>query len=212
MYGLDTLQAAGIPVVAVDRIPDNYTGPSVTLDNIKTGNLVAEHLLDLGHTRFAHISGPLDLRLSRERMHGFQEAIVARGLEPGPSVSGDDNWSCESGYQAMQFLLKAPPRPTAVFAANDRMAIGAMRAITEAGLRVPEDVSVAGVDDIEFAVFQSPPLTTVRQSLISVATLGITILLGILEGKEPAETQIVFEPDLVVRDSTSRPDQLGDHR
>jgi len=209
--GLETLKTAGIPVVAIDRIPDNYNGPSVVLDNIKTGHLVAEHLLDLGHTRFAHISGPLDLLLSRERKSGFQETIAARGLEPGPSVPGDDSWSCESGYRAMQTLLKSSPRPTAVFAANDRMAIGAMRAIIEAGLKIPEDISVAGVDDIEFAAFQSPPLTTVRQSLVSVATCGITLLLDILQGKEPVETQIVFEPKLVIRESTSPPGQPARH-
>lgn len=205
--GLETLKTAGIPVVVIDRIPDNYDGPSVILDNVKTGRLVAEHFLDLGHTHFAHISGPLDLLLSRERMAGFQETIAAHGLEPGPSVPGDDNWSCASGYRAMRTLLENTPRPTAVFAANDRMAIGAMRAIVEAGLRIPEDISVAGVDDIEFAAFQSPPLTTVRQNLVSVATCGITLLLDILQGKEPLETRIVFEPELVIRDSTSRPGQ-----
>jgi DNA-binding LacI/PurR family transcriptional regulator len=205
MYGLEPLRAAGIPVVAVDRIPDDYDGPWVILDNLKTGSLVAEHLLDLGHRYFAHISGPLDLRLSRERLQSFQDAIAARGIEPGVSVAGDDSWSCESGYRAMQSLLEMRRQPTAVFASNDRLAIGAMRAIVEAGLHIPEDISVVGVDDIEFAAYQTPPLTTVRQSLTDVATLGIKILLGILRGETPAQTQVVFEPMLVVRQSTSRP-------
>jgi DNA-binding LacI/PurR family transcriptional regulator len=138
-------------------------------------------------------------------MQGFHAAIEAKGLEPGPFITGDDNWSCESGYQAMQSLLAAHPRPTAVFAANDRMAIGAMRAILKAGLRVPEDISVVGVDDIEFCLYQSPPLTTVRQSLLDVATLGIKILLEILDGKEPAQSQVAFEPMLVVRSSSGKP-------
>ncbi|MCC7209390.1 MAG: LacI family DNA-binding transcriptional regulator [Anaerolineae bacterium] len=205
MGGLDTLRAAGIPTVAVDRIPDHYDGPSVILDNLSTGRLVAEHLLELGHRHFAHISGPLDLRLSRERLESFQNAIAARGIDPGIYAVGDDSWSCESGYHAMRTLLDARPRPRAVFASNDRLAIGAMRAILEAGLRIPDDVSVVGVDDIEFAAYQTPPLTTVRQSLTDVATLGIKILLGILRGETPAQTQAVFEPMLVVRQSTASP-------
>jgi DNA-binding LacI/PurR family transcriptional regulator len=205
MDGLETLQAVGIPVVAIDRIPDNYDGPSVTLDNVKTGYLAAEHLLDLGHTRFAHICGPLDLRLSGERMRGFHHAIEARGIEPGPYALGDDNWSCESGYHAMECLLQTQPRPTAVFASNDRMAIGAMRAIFKAGLKIPGDISVVGVDDIEFCAYQTPPLTTVHQNLLDVATLGIKILLDILAGTEPAQSKVVFEPELIVRDSTARP-------
>jgi len=209
IYGLDALRATGIPVVAVDRIPDDYDGPWVILDNLKTGSLVAEHLLSFGHRHFAHISGPMDLRLSRERLKGFQDVIVAHGLQPGPWIAGDDSWSCESGYAAMQKLLEARPRPTAVFASNDRLAIGAMRAIAEAGLRIPDDISIAGVDDIEFAAYQSPPLTTVRQSLIDVATQGIKILLDLLKGKTPAQPQVVFEPMLVVRSSTDKPPDVS---
>lgn len=205
MPGLAALEAADVPVVAIDRIPDGYNGPSVILNNIQTGRTVAEHLLELGHKRFAHISGPLDLRLSRERMQGFHEMIETDGLAPGAHDSGDDSWSCESGYRAMQGLLSTQPRPTAVFAANDRMAIGAMQAILEANLRIPQDVSIVGVDDIEFAAYQSPPLTTVRQNLGDVATLGIKILLDLLRGDEPEQLHVVFDPVLVERNSTARP-------
>ena len=134
MTSLDAFQAAGIPTVAIDRIPEGYRGPAVTLDNEKAGRIAAEHLLDLGHEHIAHIAGPARLRLARERMEGFNQAIVARGKRPGPCVGGVGNWGCEWGYQAMRELLNARPRPTAVFAANDRMAIGALRAIFEAGL------------------------------------------------------------------------------
>jgi DNA-binding LacI/PurR family transcriptional regulator len=205
MNGLDALGAAGIPFLAIDRIPDGYDGPWVILDNKKTGAIAGEHLLDLGHRCLAHISGPLDLRLSRERLESFEAAIRARGLEPLPHAAGDSTWSCASGYQAMRLLLEAGPRPTAVFAANDRLAIGATRAMAEVGLRVPEDVSIVGVDDIESAAYQSPPLTTVRQSLPEVATLGTKILLDLLRGEESVRTQVVFEPELVVRGSTAAP-------
>jgi len=205
MRGLDSLEAAGTRVVAIDRIPDNFNGPALTLDNVKTGVLVAEHLLDLGHTRFAHIVGPLDLHLSRDRMNGFHDTIRSRGLEPGPVATSDSSWSARSGYEAMQTLLKENPLPTAVFAANDRVAIGAMGAITQAGLRIPQDISIVGVDDIEFATYQTPPLTTVRQSLEDIATSGIKTLLDILEKREPVQTHIAFEPLLIVRGSTAAP-------
>jgi DNA-binding LacI/PurR family transcriptional regulator len=205
MAGLEALQAANIPVVAIDRIPSGYEGPSVTLDNELTGRLVGEHLLDLGHIHCAHISGPMNLLLSHQRERGFHEAICERGLEPGPSIPGDDDWSGGSGYAAMKHLLQLVPRPTAVFAANDRMAIGVMRAIIEEGLRIPEDFSVVGVDDIELAALQTPSLTTVRQSLTDIATLGISILFDILAGRVPRNPQVVCKPTLVVRESTAGP-------
>lgn len=203
MTGLNTLQAAGIPTVAIDRIPEHYTGPSVTLDNIKAGRMAAEHLLDLGHAHIGHLGGPMELRIARERLVGFQQAIKARGLEPGPCATGPGSWVCEAGYVAMQKLLAHRPRPTAIFAANDYMAIGAMHAADEAGLRIPDDLSIVGLDDIEVAAFQIPPLTTVRQSFTELAMLGVQVLLDILAGKEPAQTQVVLEPALIVRKSTA---------
>lgn len=203
--GLDAIIKAGIPIVAIDRIPENYTGASVSLDNKAAGRMAAEHLLDLGHTHIAHISGPLELRLSRERLHGFQEAIRSRGLEPGPSFAGDRQWSSNSGFCAMQSILALPDRPTAVFSANDRMAIGAMHAIMEAGLSIPADISVVGVDDIELAAFQNPPLTTVAQSVSNVATAAVKTLLEMMDGKDASQPQIVLEPVLRVRNSTTRP-------
>jgi len=201
---LSTLRSVGIPSVAVDRIPEHYSGPSVTLDNVKAGCLAAEHLMSLGHTRLAHISGPLELRLARERRDGFVQAVEARGLPPVLCVTGEGiPWECKAGYEAMCALLAQRPHPTAVFAANDRLAIGAMHAIYEAGLHLPGDVSIVGLDDIEVAAFQTPPLTTVRQSFAELATLGVQLLLEILEGKERENAQIVIEPTLIVRHSTA---------
>jgi LacI family transcriptional regulator len=205
MPSLEVLQTAGIPAVAIERIPEGYSGPSVTLDNVKAGHMAAEHLLELGHTRLAHISGPLRLRVMRERQLGFCQALEARGLSLAACAGGEGNWACIWGYQAMQRLLECRPRPTAVFAANDRMAIGAMRAIYEAGLRVPDDIAVIGMDDIEVAAYQVPPLTTVRQSFAQLATLGVQLLLDMLRGAEPSEIHRMIQPELVVRVSTAPP-------
>ena len=203
---LDILQAAGIPSVAIDRIPDNYRGPAVMLDNIKAGRLAGDHLMDLGHRHVAHIGGPMEIRLARERFAGFQQALAARGLRPDSCAVQEGIFKCEHGYTAMQRLLAHQPRPTAVFAANDLIAIGAMHAVDEAGWRVPQDISIVGVDDIQVAAFQTPPLTTVRQPFTELATLGVQLLLDILAGKELAQTQIVIEPTLIVRRSTARLD------
>lgn len=203
---LDILQAAGIPSVAIDRIPNDYDGPAVMLDNLKAGRLAGEHLLGLGHRRVAHIGGPKGLRLARERFGGFQQALEAWNLEPHSCVREEGIFNCQSGYLAMQRLLACRPQPTAVFAANDLMAIGAMRAVDEAGLCVPQDISIVGVDDIEVAAFQTPPLTTIQQPFTQLATCGVQLLLEILAGKELAHPQIVIEPTLIVRQSTRRLD------
>jgi DNA-binding LacI/PurR family transcriptional regulator len=195
------LETAGIPSVAIDRIPENYDGPAVTLNNVKAGSIAAQHLIALGHRRIAHISGPLRLRVGRERVMGAEQALDAVGLSLVAREEG--NWTCDAGYAAMQRILAGPDRPTALFAANDRMAIGAMRAIQEAGLRVPHDISVIGLDDIEVAAYQNPPLTTIRQSFVELATLAIRLLFALVEKNPPAETQLVIEPELVERRSTA---------
>ena len=205
--GLDMLRAAGIPSVAIDRIPDPYTGPSVTLDNVTAARLAAEHLLGLGHTRIAHICGPQPevVLMSRERLRGFREALEAHGVASELHVEPAAGWDYEAGHAAMQRLLARGTTPTAVFAAGDVLAIGAMRALREAGLLVPEDVSVIGVDDIDSAAFVNPPLTTIHQSIGELATLGLQLLFDIVDGKQPARKTVSMEPVLVVRQTTSPP-------
>jgi LacI family transcriptional regulator len=200
---LDRLREVGIPFVAIDRVPDEYDWPSVTLNNLKAGQLATEHLIDLGHRAIAHIGGPQRLRLARERLQGFQHALERHGLKRGLVAFGE-TWTCEEGYQIMQVLLVPgqSSRMSAVVCANDRMAIGAMLAIKEAGLRVPEDISVTGLDDIEVAAFHTPPLTTVRQPFSEMAIQGVKLLLALINGERPERQQIVLEPELVVRKST----------
>ena len=201
--GLDILRKAGVPAVAIDRLPEPYDGPSVTLNDIETGRLAGEHLLRLGHTRLAHISGPLTLRMGRSRLQGFRETLEAHGAAAGLHVETAGGWGYQPGHEAMVRVLHAGRKPTALFAAADTLAIGAMHAIRQAGLRVPEDISVIGVDDIDCAAFQNPPLTTLRQSKKELAELGLQLLFDILDGKEPERTEIVMEPLLIVRRSTA---------
>jgi DNA-binding LacI/PurR family transcriptional regulator len=176
----------------------------VVLDNTGAGRVAAEHLLGLGHTRIVHIGGPTNVHIARERLAGFRQALRGRHLQANPPAEAAPDWRIESGYTAMQNLLRRDRGFTAVFAAGDLLAIGAMRALREAGWRVPEDISVIGIDDIDIAGFLWPPLTTVSQSIAHMATLGVQLLLDILEGKEvPGRT--VIEPRLIVRESTAPP-------
>jgi LacI family transcriptional regulator len=202
LTSLDRLREVGIPSVVIDRLPEGYSGPSVTLNNFKAGFIAAQHLISLGHSRIAHISGPLRLRLARERLEGFKEAMLNQGLSAEMVFPGDD-WSCNVGYHAMQAILSKAWLPTAIFAANDRMAIGAMQAAHKAGYHIPNDLSIVGLDDIELAAYQIPPLTTVRQSFTEIATQGVKTLLAILEDEIPQTTSIVLEPTLIIRQSTA---------
>ncbi|MGP2442712.1 LacI family DNA-binding transcriptional regulator [Streptomyces sp. JW3] len=172
-----------------------------------------EHLLDLGHTVIRHVAGPQRWFAARDRMAGWRTALTERGLTPPPVIEGD--WSAASGHAAGRLLAAGEPDAeptTAVFAANDDMAVGLVRSLTEAGLRVPDDVSVVGFDDIPLAGYTSPPLTTVRQPFDAVARDTIRRLVLAVE-KPDAELPAADEPlvDLVVRSSTAPPSDRG-HR
>lgn len=205
MPALDTLQSAAIPSVALDRIPEGYGGPVVKLDHLAVGRLAAAHLAALGHTRIAHIGGPRALQVGRDRLEGFYQGMRAAGLEPDERWIEEGNWGYEEGYRAMGRILSRPPYPTALFAASDRMAIGAIRAAYEAGLRVPDDLSVVGVDNIEVSAFTIPSLTTIVQPYARMGTLAVRMLLDLLEGRSPEPPRVFIQPELVKRQSSAPP-------
>jgi LacI family transcriptional regulator len=199
------LSAAGVPIVAVDRIPQGYTGPSVTFNNPAAGRLAARHLLDLGHTRIAHIAGPGFTHISDERLDGLRAVLSENGL-PEPLVErAPDGWGIQHGYEAMLRLLARTQDFSAVFAAGDQMAFGVMRALRESGRDIPRDVSLISIDDIDMAAYVSPPLTTISQSIPEMACLGVNLLLNLIQKKQPAQEQIVIEPTLILRQSTAAP-------
>lgn len=203
---LEGVEAAGIPVVVIDRVPQSYSGPAVVLDNTAAGRLAADHLAGLEHTRCAHIGGPRHVHIARERLEGFKSGLESRAL-PAPLIEAADDWHVESGYAAMRRLLASQRTGrafSAVFCAGDLLAVGAMRALAEAGLHMPVDVSIMGLDDIEIAAYLTPPLTTISQSVERMATLGVEMLLGLLAGQEPPATHTRIEPRLIVRKSTKR--------
>ena len=194
-----------LPVLSLGRFP-GLTGPRIVFtgaDGSEAGRIATGHLLSLGHETVWHVAGPQRWWSARDRFDGWQETLRRAGLAEPPWIEGD--WSPASGY-AVGARLARNPDVTAVFVANDDMAIGVMRALAEAGRRVPDDVSVVGLDDIPSAAYQSPPLTTVRQDFGTLARQGLERLVRQIEAVESDTPGGPEEPVcLVVRQSTAPP-------
>ncbi|WP_104433052.1 LacI family DNA-binding transcriptional regulator [Kineococcus xinjiangensis] len=189
----------GVPLVVCVGELETALSPSDT-EQYGAARLATRHLLELGHVEIGHIAGPTAWPEARAREEGWRDELVAAGLRPPQAVRGD--WSAASGYAAGR-VLAASPAVSAVFAANDEMALGALRALAEAGMRVPEDVSVVGFDDMPIAEFTIPPLTTVRQDLHAAGRRAVRILDAMIT-ESGAEVPPVPELELVVRASTAR--------
>jgi DNA-binding LacI/PurR family transcriptional regulator len=190
------------PVVFLGACARDRQVSSVVLDERLAGWMAASHILELGHRRIAHISGPLLEDCALDRRAGYETALQSAGLPPGPAWEGD--WSATSGFEAVQAWLQGGATFTALFAQNDRMAIGAIRALRQAGKRVPQDVSVIGFDDIPLASYFDPPLTTIRQDTFEMGRAAARLLLQAVEQPKALPQQLRLPPTLVVRASTDR--------
>ena len=201
-------EVVGIPVVVVEGSLDKARW-TVGVDQAAGAELATKHLLDLGHVEILHLAGPLQWTEARSRLQGWQRAMHAAGLRPHPPLEGD--WTAASGYQAGTTLADRSD-VTAVFAANDQMALGLLRALWEAGRSVPDDVSVVGFDDIPEAGFMIPPLTTVSQDFTAVGHRAIEILQTAISApaSESEMPERLIQPNLVVRASTAAPKNGGD--
>ena len=194
----------GLPIVCLDRDVDSTSVPLVQVDNRLGARMAIEHLISLGHRRIAHIAGAPELRISEERIVGYRDALAAAGADADPALLAIGSFTEEGGHEAMRELLAAG-EPTAVFAANDLSAIGAVNAIVGSGRRVPEDVSVVGFDDLRLARFTTPPLTTIRQPAVEIGERAAQLLLDLAAGRRVRKLRHLLEPELVVRASTGPP-------
>jgi LacI family transcriptional regulator len=176
--------------------------PSVVFDQWNGARQAVEHLIDLGHREIAEISGPPGNFDAEMRHQAWRRYMSNNGLEPGPRVVGD--WDVCSGYHSAQRLLSSGEPFTAVLAGNDLIALGAVHALREAGLRVPEDISVVGFDDVEEAAHYDPPLTTVRQDFDKLGRESVEYLVSLIEDDSIPIHQRVLYPELIVRESTQR--------
>jgi LacI family transcriptional regulator len=195
----------GFPIVCLDRDIDSSVIPLVQVDNRLGGRLATQHLISLGHRRIAHITGAASLGISEERRAGYADALQTAGIEVASSLVSVGTFTEDGGYRAARELLLAEPAPTAIFAANDLTAVGAINAILESGRRVPDDVSVVGFDDLRLAAYIAPPLTTVRQPAAEIARLATELLIGLTRGEQVEHVRHLLPPSLVVRSSTRAP-------
>lgn len=192
---------AGVPLVTIDGDPQR-SAALVTVDQVAGARAATRHLLDAGHRTVWHVSGPADWYDAANRIKGWRSALTEAGVEVPPLISAD--WSAAAGYRSGQMLARMP-EVTAVFAANDHLALGILRALHERGRRVPHDISVVGFDDVPEAAYLIPPLTTVRPDFDAVAQAGLDLLLAQIVDGDAAAGQVVVAPSLVSRDSVAPP-------
>jgi LacI family transcriptional regulator len=198
------LRSEGVPYVLIDRVFEDLDCPRVKADDREAGRMLVRHLVSLGHKRIAHIRGPR-VSTAIERYEGYMEAMRAAGLQIRDTDIEQGGFTFDAGLAAMQRLLARNPRPPAIFGANDPCAMGALRACRQAGLRVPQDVSIVGVGAVEADFLPEPFLTTIEWSRREMGALAGRLLLEAIRGGEPAQREYVLRPSLIVRRSTAPP-------
>lgn len=199
---LDFLLRQNMPVVMVDRDVPNVEVDAVLTDNQLGGYLATRHLIELGHRRIACIAGPSSITPSAERVIGYRRALEEANLpyEENLVVCGD--YHSQSGMEITHAILQMNPRPTAIFALNDLMALGALRAVAEVDCSVPEDLAVVGYDDLELAHFTNPPLTTIAQPKKEIGAQAVNLLVDRMSQRSRPPIRLVLAPELIVRRST----------
>ncbi|MDR1789086.1 MAG: LacI family transcriptional regulator [Opitutaceae bacterium] len=193
------------PVVLVDRVFPGATLPSVTSDNLAGGRMAAEYLLENGHRRIACLRGIRESAPGKARVAGYLAALEKNGVRPDDTLIAGDSYGERAGYLDTKHLLLESPGFTALFATSNLLALGALRALSEAGLRVPDDVSLVAYDDLPYLRQLSPPLTTVAQPVADMGVAAVRLLLGRLEPCPDApKTPIILPPTLVIRESVRK--------
>ncbi|WP_049564532.1 LacI family DNA-binding transcriptional regulator [Streptomyces sp. SBT349] len=201
----ERLRGLGLPVVVVDLVGlPGVNAPTIGATNWAAGRTATEHLLRLGHRRIGFIAGPPLLRCSQARLGGYRTALETAGVAVDDALTVVGDHEPDSGFDACRRLMRLPRPPTAVFAANDPMAMGAREALRRRGLRVPEDVSVVGMDDLPATRLSAPALTTVRQPLARMGTVALRTLLRLSRGEALDAARLELATELVVRSSTTR--------
>jgi LacI family transcriptional regulator len=202
---LGEIASINIPVITIDHRGEHAEFPSIAADCYGGTRAAIKHLIDLGHRRIAFIAGDERLASARERHRAYIDTIAQHGLANDPElvVAGDFTQGC--GLLAMRRLLALASPPSAALCANDVTAFGAVAAIRDAGLRVPDDISVVGFDDIPSAAQFYPPLTTVRQPLQQIGRSAVNSLLALIAGIEPASPLVTLPTELILRASTAAP-------
>jgi DNA-binding LacI/PurR family transcriptional regulator len=196
-----TLDLANKPYVFVHRLFSGTFNNSVLVDEKYGARLAVEHLAKLGHRRIAFINGPSGWDASADRLAGYKDVLAQLGIAYDPQLVEEGNWEVQSGYPAARKFLALEQRPSAIFAANDLMALGAIYAIQEAGLRVPEDIALVGYDDRDIAGLSRPTITTVTLPCYEMGQASARLLLSRLENQIETEEPIRIRGKLIIRES-----------
>lgn len=196
-----------VPFVLLSDVSEEPAVSSVDIDNVGAAEQVTEYLLGLGHRRIALLSGEAEVNSARLRRQGYQQMLAKAGISADPALTPPGGYFEASGYARAMELMRLPEkqRPTALFCGDDEIALGALRALKALGLRVPEDVSVCGFDDIPPAAIADPPLTTVRQPLAQLGERATEILLTQIDENAPGGQKEVLPAELIVRASVACP-------
>src|SRR5947209_17287831 len=192
---------SAIPTVFIDRTGQGSHATYVKSDNMDGARQATEHLLSLGHRRIAFLTGQTVDLAGMERLLGCQQALAHAGVAPDPGLVRQSGWNIDQAYKAARTLLAERRDFTAIVAGSDLMAMGILRALTEHGLRVPDDISLVGFDDVEFCQYTIPPLTTVRQDSVAMVRTAVQRLIAMIEGTGEA-SPLIIPTQLIVRKST----------
>lgn len=196
------------PTVCIDRKPQGWKCDTIYAGNENGAYAATLHLIDHGHRRIAIIGGPSHLANARQRLRGFRRALKEAGIPLPDAYVQTGRFDRASGLESALCLLRPATRPTAIFAANDLMAMGAMLGMRELGLRCPEDVSIVGFDNLDIVDLLQPPLTTIQQPVYRLGVTAAELLLRRISGSSEAPQEIVLETELIRRDSVARAQPL----
>jgi LacI family transcriptional regulator len=193
------------PVVCIDRVANGWKGDAVLVANENGAYEATRHMIQFGHRRLAAISGPLAVTNAGERLRGFRRALDEAGIRIDPEFVQEGRFDLSSGRQAALRLLRMLPRPTAIFACNDLMALGVLQAARDLGIHCPEDLSIVGFDSLEFTGLTDPPITSVYQPGYQLGATAARLLLQRVEGLNSAPKKIVLPTELRKRNSVASP-------
>lgn len=191
------------PIVNACEVIQGGRHPTISLDNRAAAKAMTEHLIELGHRRIGLIKGPKSSPLTRDRVAGYQDALQQAGITSDAALICHGDFSLKAGHDGAAAMLELPDRPTALFCENDEMAIGALKRIKQQGLRVPEDISLVGFDDIPFAAYCDPPLTTISQPAETFGQKAVEMLIALIEKKPIEQRHVVLPFKLTLRNSTA---------